>query len=141
VVGYSGTALATKLGIEEGSRLALLSAPETLVLELPPRVVLSRQVRGEVDTVVAFFTKLAKLDQRLAAMASMVFPSGSLWIAWPKKASGVPTDLTDNTVRDAVLPQGLVDNKVCAIDSTWSALRFVWRLENRDGSRIDLGRD
>ncbi len=131
VVGYSGTPLAIKLGIKEGSRLTLVSAPGTFVLELPPRVVLSRQLRGEADTVVAFFTKRAKLEQRLAAMASTVFPSGSLWIAWPKKASGVPTDLTDNTVRHAALPRGLVDNKVCAIDGTWSALRFVWRLENR----------
>ncbi len=136
MVGYSDTPLATKLGIKEGSRLTLLSAPESLALDLPPGVVVSRQARGEVDTVVAFFTRRAKLHQRLTAMASPIFPSGSLWIAWPKRASGVPTDLTDTIVRDAVLPEGLVDNKVCAIDGTWSALRFVWRLENR-GDRLD----
>jgi hypothetical protein len=134
VVGYSGTALARKLGIKEGSRLTLLSAPASFVLELPPGVVRSRQIRGEADTIVAFFTTRGRLENRLPAMAAMVFPAGGLWIAWPKQASGVPTDLTDNRVREAVLTHGLVDNKVCAIDDTWSGLRFVWRLENRGSS-------
>jgi hypothetical protein len=126
--------LARKLGIKDGSRLTLLDAPTSLVLELPPRVVPSRRIRSEADTVVAFFTKRARLEHRLPAMAAMVYPAGGLWIAWPKKASGVATDLTDNTVREAVLPHGMVDNKVCAIDDTWSGLRFVWRLENRGSS-------
>ncbi len=133
MVGSSGTALATKLGIREGSRVALLSAPRDLVVELPPDVTVRRQARGEADVVVAFFTKRSKLDQRLPALGTIVLPSGSLWIAWPKRASGVVTDLTDNAVRGAVLGQGLVDNKVCAINETWSALRFVWRRENRGG--------
>jgi hypothetical protein len=131
VAGYSGTPLATKLGIKEGSRLTLLSAPAALPLDLPPEVEVRRQLRGTADVVVAFFTKLGKLDGRLPVLGSAIFPSGSLWIAWPKRASGVPTDLSDNAVRGAGLRQGLVDNKVCAIDQTWSALRFVWRLENR----------
>lgn len=131
MAGYSGTPLATKLGIKEGSRLTLLSAPAALPLDLPPEVEVRRQLRGTADVVVAFFTKLGKLDGRLPVLGSAIFPSGSLWIAWPKRASGVPTDLSDNAVRGAGLRQGLVDNKVCAIDQTWSALRFVWRLENR----------
>jgi hypothetical protein len=80
---------------------------------------------------LAFFVQQKTLDQRLPGLGSMIFPSGGLWIAWPKRSSGRATDLTDNVVRGLVLPQGLVDNKVCAIDETWSALRFVWRLENR----------
>jgi hypothetical protein len=131
VAGYSGTPLATKLGIKEGSRLTLLSAPGALALDLPPEVEVRRQLRGKADVVVAFFTALGKLDGRLPALGSVIFPSGSLWIAWPKRASGVPTDLSDTVVRGAGLRRGLVDNKVCAIDETWSALRFVWRLEIR----------
>jgi hypothetical protein len=131
VAGYSGTALASKLGIKEGSRLTLLSAPDDVPLELPPGVTVRRQVGGEADVAVAFFTRRAKLEQRLAPMGSIIFPTGRLWIAWPKRSSGEVTDLTDNAVRSAVLPGGLVDNKVCAIDATWSALCFVWRLENR----------
>jgi hypothetical protein len=131
MAGYSGTPLGRKLGIKEGSRLMLLSPPETLQLDLPPQVQVRRQLRGEADVVVAFFVLLRKLDDRLPALGRVIFPSGNLWIAWPKKASGVPTDLTDNVVRGAGLSRGLVDNKVCALDQTWSALRFVWRLENR----------
>jgi hypothetical protein len=131
VAGDTDTALARKLGIKEGSRLTLLSSPRDLALELPPGVTVRRQARGESDVVVAFFTRRSELEKRVTALGAVVFPSGGLWIAWPKKSSGVTTDLTDNAVRGAVLPQGLVDNKVCAIDETWSALRFVWRKENR----------
>lgn len=80
---------------------------------------------------MAFFTALRRMEERLPALGSIVFPSASLWLAWPKTASGVPTDLTDTAVRGAGLRRGLVDNKVCAIDETWSALRFVWPVENR----------
>jgi hypothetical protein len=130
VAGSPGP-LATKLGVKEGCRLTLVSAPWDVVLELPPHVSVRRQARGEADVVVAFFRKWTNLDQRLAVLGSIVFPSGRLWIAWPKKASGMVTDLTDNAVRGAALSRGLVDNKVCAIDETWSALCFVSRLENR----------
>jgi hypothetical protein len=98
---------------------------------LPPHVTVKRQARGLVDVVLAFFVQQKKLDQRLPGLAAMIFPSGGLWIAWPKRMSGLVTDLTDQVVRDLVLPRGLVDNKVCAVDETWSALRFVWRLEHR----------
>ncbi len=134
MTGDPRTALARKIGIKEGSRLQLLFAPRDLALELPPNVSVRRQARGPTDVVVAFFKVRSELEQRVDGLGSIIFPSGSLWIAWPKKSSGVVTDLTDNAVREAVLPRGLVDNKVCAIDQTWSALRFVWRLQNRGSS-------
>jgi hypothetical protein len=87
--------------------------------------------------VVAFFTKTATLEDRLDALGAMIFPAGGLWIAWPKRASGVSTDLSDHAVRAAALPRGLVDNKVCALDETWSALRLVWRREKRGGAAKD----
>ena len=129
--GYSGTPLAKKLGITEGTTLALLTAPPGWAIDLPPDVVVKRRAGGPVDVAVAFFTSAAILEKRLDALAAMIFPAGGLWIAWPKKASGVATDLGDNAVRAAALPRGLVDNKVCALDATWSALRLVWRRENR----------
>jgi hypothetical protein len=131
VAGYSGTPLATKLGLTEGMRLALLGAPADLALDLPPNVTVTRQARGRADVILAFFTKRATLARRTDALAQMVFPAGGLWIAWPKKASGVATDMTDDAVRGVALPKGLVDNKICAVDATWSALRLVWRRENR----------
>ena len=135
MAGYSGTPLATKLGIREATTLALLDAPVDLPLELPARVVVKRQARGSVDIALAFFTRRATFRRRLDALGQMVFPAGGLWIAWPKKASGLATDMTDHVIRGDALPKGLVDNKVCAVDDTWSALRLVWRLENRDGER------
>jgi hypothetical protein len=131
VAGYSGTRLADKLGIREGFSVAILSAPPGVVLDLPPRVKVRRQARGAADVVLAFFDRQATLDRRLPGLASMIFPSGGLWIAWPKRSSGLVTDLSDHVVRGLALPRGLVDNKVCAIDETWSALRFVWRVEHR----------
>jgi hypothetical protein len=133
VVGYSGTPLATKLGIKEGARVVMLYAPEGFAHELPPGVRVSRRARGSPDVAMAFFVQLATLERRLTTLRSIVFPAGGLWIAWPKRSSRVETDLTDTVIRDLVLPTGLVDNKVCAIDGTWSALRFVWRLEHRGG--------
>jgi hypothetical protein len=132
--GYSGTPLAQKLGIAEGARLALVMAPTGWAIDLPPDVAVKRRAGGHVDVAVALFTNAAMLERRLDSLGAMIFPAGGLWIAWPKKASGVPTDLGDNAVRAAALPRGLVDNKVCALDATWSALRLVWRRENRVGS-------
>jgi hypothetical protein len=89
------------------------------------------QLRGKADVVVAFFTGRKELEGRVDALGQVVFPNGGLWIAWPKKSSGVTTDITDHVVREVALPRGLVDNKVCAIDETWSGLRLVWRVERR----------
>ncbi len=133
MVGYSGTPLATKLGIKAGSTLALIGAPEGWRCDLPPGVALKRQARGHADVVLAFFTRRAMLDRRVDDLGALIFPSGGLWVAWPKKASGTATDLSDGAVREAALSRGLVDNKVCAVDETWSALRLVWRREHRQG--------
>ena len=129
----SGSPLAAKLGVREGATLALLHAPSGFHMALPPDVSVKRQARGQADVVVAFFVRKVALEQQLDALSPMILPSGGLWIAWPKKASGRTTDLTDNVVRQSVLRRGLVDNKVCAVDETWSALRFVWRLQQRPG--------
>lgn len=84
--------------------------------------------------VVGFFVRQAELTRRLGSLGRMVFPAGGLWIAWPKKASGVATDLTDHAVRHEALPLGLVDDKVCAIDQTWTGLRLVWRQQHRSSA-------
>jgi hypothetical protein len=131
VAGYSGTPLPIKLGIKEGALLAVLNVPPGVLTELPPGVVVKRQARGKADVVVAFFTRRTDLQRRLPMLAKMIFPSGGLWIAWPKRAFAVETDITDGVIREAALPLGLVDNKVCAVDETWSGLRVVWRLEHR----------
>ena len=131
MAGYSPTPLAGKLGIVEGSVLVLASSPDEIQLELPPGVIVRRQLQGRADVVVAFMTSSNRLEQRLEKLGAAVFPAGGLWIAWPKRSSGVPTDVTDHVVRRLAIPLGLVDNKVCAIDETWTALRLVWRRENR----------
>ncbi len=135
MAGYSGTPLAKKLGISEGSTLALIAAQDSVVTALPAGVVVKRQARGTADVVVAFFTERRDFERRIAALARMVFPSGGLWIAWPKRSSGVTTTVNEDVVREVALPHGLVDNKVCAIDETWTGLRVVWRRELRGDTR------
>jgi hypothetical protein len=132
--GYSGTPLAKKLGIKEGHTVALVGAPDRFEAELeglPDGVTLRHRAGGRPDIVIVFTTTAADLERRFASLARSIFPAGSLWVAWPKRASGVPTDLDENRLRDIGLPKGVVDNKVCAVDETWSGLRFVWRKENR----------
>jgi hypothetical protein len=123
--------LNTKLGVTEGVSVALLHAPSDFVWSPPPGVRLMRQARGHPDVVLAFFTKRSMLERQIEALSRLIFPDGSLWVAWPKRASGVATDLTDHVARDVALPLGLVDNKVCAVDQTWTGLRFVWRRTRR----------
>jgi hypothetical protein len=131
VAGYSATPLPKKLGITAGSTLALIGAPPGVVDDLPAAVVVKRQARGPADVVVAFFTERRVFERRIDALARMVFPSGGLWVAWPKQSSGVETSMSESVVREVALPRGLVDNKVCAIDETWTGLRVVWRRERR----------
>jgi hypothetical protein len=130
MAGYSGTPLPKKLGIAQGTRLALISAPgdfrQTLG-ELPDDVAIVTGARSAADVIVVFVSELADLRARFPALARLLAPKGGLWVAWPKKASGVATDINENLVRDVGLPTGLVDNKVCAIDEVWSGLRFVHR--------------
>jgi hypothetical protein len=132
--GYSGTPLAKKLGIKEGHEVALLGAPEGFADELegmPDGVAVHSRATGTADVVLSFHTQRADLEKRVPALLKVLDTDGGLWIAWPKKASKVPTDITEDTVREVFLPLGLVDNKVCAIDDVWSGLRVVWRKERR----------
>jgi hypothetical protein len=133
--GYSGTPLPRKLGIKPGHRVALLGAPDGFEAdtlgELPDGVDVVRRAGGEADVIVSFHTSRAELERRLPALRAMMEPAAGLWIAWPKRASKVPTDMTEDVVREIALPTGLVDNKVCAIDATWSGLRLVIRLSAR----------
>jgi hypothetical protein len=132
--GYSGTPLPRKLGIKPEARVGLLSAPEgfdTVLGDLPPGVSVRRRLQGRFDVVVAFFASRAQLERRLPACRDALDEAGGLWVAWPKRSSGVVTDLGEGTVRELGLAAGLVDNKVCAIDATWSGLRFVYRLADR----------
>jgi hypothetical protein len=136
--GYSGTPLPKKLGIKEGHLVALVAAPDgfvDLLDGLPDGVELRTALRGSFDVEVGFFVQRRQFERRLPAMVKAMVVDGGLWVAWPKKASGVPTDMTEDVVREVCLPMGLVDNKVCAIDDTWSGLRVVWRTELRDNHR------
>ncbi|MEX0784180.1 MAG: DUF3052 family protein [Dehalococcoidia bacterium] len=135
MAGYSGTPLPKKLGIKEGSSVALLGAPagfaQSALDGLPAGVRLVEGGETALDVVVVFVEWMADLQEQFSAQAGRLQPAGGLWIAWPKKASGRTTDLNENVIRDVGLAAGLVDNKVCAIDETWSGLRFVYRLADR----------
>jgi hypothetical protein len=132
--GYSGTPLAKKLGFKPGFSAAYVNAPDdfaALLGELPDGVTVRRQLRGPLDLVVCFVIARRDLEKRLPALRRALAPAGMLWIAWPKRASDVGTDMTEDVVRDVALPTGLVDTKVAAIDATWSGLRLVVRKELR----------
>ena len=131
MTGYSKTPLTIKLGVKETSTLVLLHAPPTFSIAIPPSVKVRRRLQGRADVIIAFCSRSTVLERQIEALGRVIFPSGSLWIAWPKKSSGVSTDVTDHVVREIALPLGLVDNKVCAIDETWTAMRVVWRLSRR----------
>jgi hypothetical protein len=131
-VGYSGTPLARKLGVDGGSRLLVSGAPLGWHLDAPAgATVHARPGRGRYDVVLAFCGDRGELRRRFAASAGRLTPAGAVWIAWPKKSSGVVTDVDENVVRAHGLDLGLVDVKVCAIDATWSGLKFVRRLADR----------
>ena len=136
------TPLARKLGIKDGCRVALVDAPKTLLPLLSPwphDVDLLHEIDPdadrELDVIVSFFHDRATLVTGFTPLAACLATAGGLWICWPKKSSGVATDLSDGAVREVGLGGGLVDNKVCAIDATWSALRFVRRLSDRSAAR------
>jgi hypothetical protein len=135
--GYSGTPLPRKLGIGEGDEVVVVGAPDGFAERLAAAVGDEAQIRTDIgaagmfDVIIAFVTWAADLDTQLAILRERMAPACGLWIAWPKRASKVPTDMTDNVIREIALPTGLVDNKVCAIDQTWSGLRLVIRRELR----------
>jgi hypothetical protein len=132
---YAGTPLPRKLGIGEGDGVALIGAPERFedTLGELPDVSLHTDLADDMryDVIVAFMTERAELEAELPRLRARMAPACGLWIAWPKRTSNVPTDMTDHVIREVALPTGLVDNKVCSIDDTWSGLRLVIRRENR----------
>ena len=121
---------ARKLGLREGLRVAIDEPPARWSLQDPPGG-LEYVKDGRADVIVAFFTAADDIAPRLAALAERVYPSGAVWVAWPRRAGGHRSDISDNVVRDHALPLGLVDVKVAAIDDDWSGLRLVWRLSER----------
>ena len=124
--------LARKLGIDAGDAVALLAPPGGWAIEgLPQGVVPRHRARGPLDVIVAFFQRRAQLERRLPALSGALRADGSLWLAWPRKAAGHVSDISENALREIVLPTGLVDTKVAALDEDWSALKFVWRRELR----------
>jgi hypothetical protein len=135
MAGYSGTPLVKKLGIKAGHRVALVNSPPEFtraLADLPTDVsLLMNADAGLFDVILFFAPDQAHLKRNFALLVKRLTSAGGVWIAWPKKASGVATDLTEDLVRDVGLREGLVDNKVCAVDETWSGLRFVRRLVDR----------
>jgi hypothetical protein len=136
--GYSGTPLPRKLGIKPGHRVVLVGAPDGFVRdtlgELPEGAVIGAHVVA--DVIVAFCTARAEVERRVPELRARMDPAAGLWIAWPKRASKVPNDVTEDVVREIALAGQLVDNKVCAIDATWSGLRLVIRLADRPAAAL-----
>ena len=134
MAGYSGTPLPRKLGIKEGSRIALINAPndfESVLGELPDNVQFLKRPAKSLDIILFFVLTERALARDFAKLAATLVSNGMMWIAWPKKSSGVTTDLSEPRVRQIGLDAGLVDVKICAIDETWSGLKFVYRLKDR----------
>ena len=134
VSGYSGKALGQKLGIKSWMRVKTRNAPgryQQLLGALPDDVVISTRLRRPVDLVHIFSIARAHLLAELRTAKKELEQDGAIWVSWPKKASGVATDLTEDVIREVALPMGLVDVKVCAVDETWSGLKLVVRKENR----------
>ena len=133
IAGYSGTPLAQKLGIKPGGRVLVAAAPPELDLGDVPSgaLVHTRAGTKSYDVIVAFCPDLRRLRRRFPALVPRLSTAGALWICWPKRASGVASDLDENVVRDVGLDAGLVDVKVAAVDDVWSGLKFVWRVRDR----------
>jgi len=134
VAGYSGKPLVQKLGIKDGWAIAILNAPsgyDRLVGKLPQRVTRRPTVAGTLDFIQFFTDSKRELERRFPALERALAPAGMLWISWPKQASGVASDLTENVIREIGLAHQLVDVKVAAVDAVWSGLKFVRRVKDR----------
>jgi hypothetical protein len=134
MAGYSGTPLGKKLGIKPGFTIAAPGAPgdyRRLVADLPADVVIATGARKNLDLVHLFVVTRRDLAKRLPRLLEQIKRDGTIWVSWPKRASKVETDMTEDVVRAVALPLGLVDVKVCAVDETWSGLKLVIRVENR----------
>lgn len=130
MAGYSSTPQARKLGLKPGLRVALEAAPDGWRLADPPDVQFVADAEP-ADVIISFVRAAVELTDRVDAAAARIRPNGAVWIAWPRRAGGHVSDVTENDIRNAVLPRGLVDVKVAAVDDDWSALKIVWRRENR----------
>ena len=133
MAGYSGTPLVKKLGIKPGFNLAFVNAPLNFAreLDLPSYVTVNSRASKPLDFVQLFVKSEKELQTKFSAYAQRLDPSGMLWVSWPKKSSGVMTDVSEGTVRTIGLAAGLVDVKICAVDDIWSGLKFVFRLKDR----------
>jgi len=131
--GYSGTPLPKKLGITGDAIYTVVNDPGHVdeLLGDVGDAVRQHSLLAPIDVVLAFFTERARLEGAWPKLTAAAVPDGSVWVCWPKRSSGKPTDITEDVLRDALLPSGWVDNKVCAVDETWSGLRFVLRKELR----------
>jgi hypothetical protein len=134
MAGYSGTPLAKKLGIKAGMVVHVVNAPAhyaTLLEPLPEKVTIAPERAKDLDVVHVFATTRSELARSLGAFLNKIKQNGIIWVSWPKKVSRVPSEITEDTVREVALPLGLVDIKVCAVDDVWSGLKLVIRRENR----------
>lgn len=134
MAGYSGTPLAKKLGIKPGFRLHAQNPPDNyaeLISPLPDDVQMLPQLTHDLDMIHFFTTSRAELAAHIETLMERIKQDGMIWVSWPKKASKVPTDVTEDVIREIILPLGLVDVKVCAVDAIWSGLKLVIRKENR----------
>ena len=132
--GYSGTPLAKKLGISDGTRLLVENAPDdyaVLLSPMPTNVTLQESISGETDIVHVFSERKSALNASLKRLRKSIKDDGVVWVSWPKKASKIQTDLTENSIREFGLQNDLVDIKVCAVNEVWSGLKFVYRLQDR----------
>jgi hypothetical protein len=129
--GYSGRPQAAKLGLKPEQRVHLHHPPPGWSLTDPPGGLAGADADGQADVIIAFFTSEDEIAGQLGDLAQRIYPAGALWVAWPRRAAGHRSDITDNVIRAHALPIGLVDVKVAAIDDDWSGLRVVWRTENR----------
>ena len=132
--GYSRKSLVEKLGIKVGFAIAILGGPRNYAAtlgELPSGVKQGTRLKGPLDFIQFFSSRRSHLEELFPKLKAALSPSGMLWVSWPKGSSGVPTDLTENVVREIGLANALVDVKVCAVDETWSGLKFVYRLKDR----------
>ena len=132
--GYSGTPLIKKLGIKPGANVVVVNEPANyrkLLGKLPQGAHLTNRLIADLDFVHFFTTRRSELQKQLKLLRTKLSDSGTLWVSWPKKSAGVPTDVTEDIIRDVALPLGLVDTKVCAVDEIWSGLKLMIRRENR----------
>jgi len=134
MAGYSGTPLPKKLGVKENQRIALINAPSDFQNQLgvlPSQSVIVKRMTAPLDLVICFVDRESKLLKQFPELAKKLAPNGMIWVAWPKKSSGMPTDLVFERVQRIGLGCGLVDVKICAVDDVWSGLKFVIRLRDR----------